>query len=92
MNMPGSYSLLRQGKVRDVYLADDDRHLLLVASDRISAFDHVLPNPIPNKGAMLTQLSNFWFSQTEDSQGPGLGHVVRARRADALQLRHLGQP
>jgi phosphoribosylaminoimidazole-succinocarboxamide synthase len=66
MKTPGSYSLLRQGKVRDVYLADDDRHLLLVASDRISAFDHVLPNPIPNKGATLTQLSNFWFSKTED--------------------------
>jgi phosphoribosylaminoimidazole-succinocarboxamide synthase len=66
MNMPVSYSLLRQGKVRDVYLADDDRHLLLVASDRISAFDHVLPNPIPNKGATLTQLSNFWFSKTKD--------------------------
>ncbi len=65
MNMPSNYSLLRQGKVRDVYLADDDHHLLLVASDRISAFDHVLPNPIPKKGATLTRLSNFWFAKTK---------------------------
>lgn len=57
---------MRQGKVRDVYTIDDGRHLLIVASDRISAFDFVLPNTIPNKGSILTQLSNFWFEKTKD--------------------------
>jgi phosphoribosylaminoimidazole-succinocarboxamide synthase len=52
--------LLRRGKVREVY-AVDDASLLLVASDRVSAFDVVLPNPIPRKGAVLTQISAFWF-------------------------------
>jgi phosphoribosylaminoimidazole-succinocarboxamide synthase len=55
--------LLRRGKVRDVY--DLGEHVLLVATDRISAFDVVLPTPIPNKGAVLTQMSAFWFAQTE---------------------------
>lgn len=62
----GSYTFLRQGKVRDVYAAEDERHLLIVASDRISAFDHVLPDPIPGKGTILTRLSNFWFDRTKD--------------------------
>ncbi len=53
-------NFLRSGKVRDIYEVDDD-HLLIVASDRISAFDCVLPNAIPNKGQVLTQLSQFWF-------------------------------
>ena len=55
---------LRSGKVRDVYQAGDD--LIIVASDRISAFDCILPTPIPDKGKILTQLSNFWFAQTGD--------------------------
>ncbi len=54
--------LVAQGKVREVYDAGDDR-LLLVASDRISAYDHVLPTPIPDKGRVLTQLSVWWFDQ-----------------------------
>jgi phosphoribosylaminoimidazole-succinocarboxamide synthase len=66
MKMPVNYSFLRQGKVRDVYSAGDGRHLLIVASDRISAFDHVLPNTIPDKGSILTRLSNFWFDKTRD--------------------------
>lgn len=53
---------LRSGKVRDIYEVDAE-HLLIVASDRISAFDCVLPNPIPHKGAVLTQLSRFWFAR-----------------------------
>lgn len=53
---------LRSGKVRDIYEVDDD-HLLIVASDRISAFDCVLPNAIPHKGQVLTQLSQFWFKR-----------------------------
>ncbi|MDP7094255.1 MAG: phosphoribosylaminoimidazolesuccinocarboxamide synthase, partial [Gammaproteobacteria bacterium] len=54
---------INQGKVRDIYSVDDD-HLLIVTSDRLSAFDVVLPNPIPGKGAVLTKLSNFWFERT----------------------------
>lgn len=53
------FPLYRRGKVRDVY--DLGEHLLIVASDRISAFDVVLPTPIPDKGRILTQLSLFWF-------------------------------
>lgn len=54
--------LLRRGKVREVYEVDDET-LLLVASDRISAFDVVMDEPIPYKGAVLTQMSAFWFEQ-----------------------------
>ncbi len=54
---------ISQGKVRDIYAVDDD-HLLIVTSDRLSAFDVVLPDPIPGKGEVLTQLSNFWFART----------------------------
>ena len=57
--------LLQRGKVRDIYVVDAD-HLLLVASDRISAFDVVLPRPVPGKGIVLTQLSLFWFELFED--------------------------
>ena len=56
---------LRTGKVRDLY-TNEDNEILLVASDRISAFDWVLPTPIPNKGAVLTQLSLFWFELLAD--------------------------
>jgi len=56
-------SFVRAGKVRDIY-ALDARRLLLVASDRISAFDVVLPTPIPDKGRVLTGLSRFWFAET----------------------------
>ena len=61
-----SLPLISQGKVRDIY--DLGEHLLLVASDRLSAFDVVLPTPIAGKGAVLTQIANFWFEK--------LGHVV----------------
>ncbi len=55
---------IHQGKVRDVYQVDD-KHLLMVASDRLSAFDVVLPDVIPHKGALLTQISNFWFEMMQ---------------------------
>ena len=55
--------LLRRGKVREMYVVDDER-LLMVASDRVSAFDVVMNEPIPGKGAVLTALSAFWFRQT----------------------------
>jgi phosphoribosylaminoimidazole-succinocarboxamide synthase len=58
-----SLQRIHQGKVRDMY-AVDDRHLLIVTTDRLSAFDVVLPNPIPGKGRVLTQISNFWFDKT----------------------------
>lgn len=57
------YPLVHRGKVRDSF-AIDDRHLLIVASDRLSAFDVVLPDPIPGKGEILTRISNFWFKRT----------------------------
>ncbi len=56
-----------RGKVRDTYELDTDK-LLMVATDRISAFDHVLPNGIPDRGKVLTQLAIFWFSQTDTFQ------------------------
>lgn len=58
-----SLQLLGRGKVRDLYAIDDDR-LLIVASDRLSAFDVILPDPIPGKGRMLTAISNYWFQCT----------------------------
>ncbi len=56
--------LLNRGKVRDIYNVDDD-HLLIVTSDRISAFDVILPQPIPGKGEVLTRVANFWFAATQ---------------------------
>jgi len=55
---------ISKGKVRDIY--EVDGQLLLIATDRISAFDYVLPDPIPSKGMCLTQLSKFWFDYTKD--------------------------
>ena len=57
-------TLKGRGKVRDIYDLDD--RLLIVATDRISAFDVVMPNPIPDKGRILTQLSKFWFDLTKE--------------------------
>lgn len=62
-----SLPLLHRGKVRDLY-AVDDQHLLIVQTDRLSAFDVILPNPVPGKGQVLTTLSNFWFAR--------LGHII----------------
>ena len=71
--------LIHRGKVRETYEVDD-RHLLLVATDRLSAFDVVFDQPIPDKGAVLTRLSAWWFEQ--------LGHLGRSHfvsaDADAL--------
>ena len=64
--LPG-LELLHRGKVRDVFDLGDGR-LLMVATDRLSAFDVVLPDPIPGKGEMLTRISNFWFDRT--------GHII----------------
>ncbi len=71
-SLPG-LSLVRQGKVRDLYEVGD--RLLMVATDRISAFDYVLGSGIPDKGRVLTQLSNFWFDRT---RGIVPNHLVSA--------------
>ncbi len=71
--------LIHRGKVRETYQVDD-RHLLLVATDRLSAFDVVFDQPIPDKGAVLTRLSAWWFEQLADL---GRSHFVSAD-ADAL--------
>jgi len=57
-----SLKLIHQGKVRDIYAINDET-MLLVSTDRLSAFDVILPTGIPNKGAMLTQMANFWFAK-----------------------------
>ena len=62
-----SLPLINRGKVRDIYAVDDER-LLIVTTDRLSAFDVVLPTPIPGKGKVLTQISDFWFAK--------LGHIL----------------
>ena len=54
-----------RGKVRDIYSVDDD-HLLIVTTDRLSAYDVVMPDPVPGKGQVLTQISNFWFEMMQD--------------------------
>jgi len=56
--------LIYRGKVRDVYAIDDD-HMLIVASDRLSAFDVIMAKPIPGKGEVLTRVANFWFDRTK---------------------------
>ena len=60
-----SLPLLNRGKVRDIYDIDD-KHMLIVTTDRLSAFDVILPTPIPGKGRILTEISNFWFKQLSD--------------------------
>ena len=64
---------IHEGKVRDIYRVDD-KHMLIVTTDRLSAFDVVLPDPIPDKGRVLTQISNFWFART--------GAIVRNHLSD----------
>jgi len=66
-------NLLSRGKVRDIYEIDD-KHLLIVTTDRLSAFDVVLPDPIPGKGRVLTSVSNFWFEKMK--------HVIPNHLAD----------
>jgi phosphoribosylaminoimidazole-succinocarboxamide synthase len=81
--------LYARGKVRDTYELGD-KQLLMVATDRISAFDRILPNGIPDRGKVLTQLSIFWFSQTDSfqenhlvsGQVPDLPAALRDRRAE----------
>lgn len=75
-DLPGAISR-RQGKVRDIYEYEDG--LLLVASDRLSAFDVVMPTGVPDKGRVLTQVSKFWFGQTKHIVD---NHLISADTAD----------
>lgn len=70
-------NLIIRGKVRDIYSIKD--YLLIVATDRVSAFDVVMPNPIPGKGIILNRMSAFWFGQTEDIIG---NHLISINPAD----------
>ena len=84
---------VRSGKVRDLYALDADR-LLLVASDRLSAFDVVLPTPIPDKGRVLTGLSRFWFAETASIipnhlLGTDPGEAAAVGPAEALRGRSM---
>ncbi|MEM7406563.1 MAG: phosphoribosylaminoimidazolesuccinocarboxamide synthase [Pseudomonadota bacterium] len=83
--------LLARGKVRDIYAVDAE-HLLIVATDRLSAFDVILPQPVPGKGEVLTRLSAFWFKRLDSRVRTQaavleLRDVVSARDAAALQHR-----
>ena len=73
--------LLRRGKVREVYEVDPE-HLLLVASDRVSAFDVVMREPVPSKGAVLTQISAFWFERLGNVYP---SHYITARTSEILE-------
>ena len=89
--MPEAATHVGSGKVRELYELDDDR-LLLVASDRISTFDVVLPTEIPDKGRVLTSLSAFWFTRTRDLVPNHLlglrpdGRSTECRRLEMLPL------
>ncbi|MCK8517038.1 phosphoribosylaminoimidazolesuccinocarboxamide synthase [Methylonatrum kenyense] len=75
-----SLPLVQRGKVRDIYAVGDD-HLLIVTTDRLSAFDVILPDPIPGKGAVLTAVSTFWF---ERLRGLVPNHLADLRLEDVL--------
>lgn len=75
-----SLPLIQRGKVRDMYSVDDE-HMLIVTSDRLSAFDVILSQPIPGKGAVLTEVSNFWFARTRNLIA---NHLADISLADVL--------
>lgn len=82
--------LLNRGKVRDIY-AVDDQHLLIITSDRLSAFDVVLPQAIPGKGEVLTRVANFWFERTANLLPNHLSDLSLAEVVtDAQQRKTLG--
>ncbi|MFZ5801944.1 MAG: phosphoribosylaminoimidazolesuccinocarboxamide synthase [Candidatus Omnitrophota bacterium] len=92
------FQLLGRGKVRDIYAVDEDR-LLIVTTDRLSAFDVVLPNPIPFKGKVLNQISVFWFHYfrdfvanhliTADFRGMGFSKEILAEYGSQLEGRSM---
>ena len=83
--------MINRGKVRDIYEVDDD-HMLIVTSDRLSAFDVVLPQPIPGKGEVLTRVSNFWFERTRGIIANHLSDLPLSRAVpDEQQRKILGE-
>ena len=88
-----SLKLKARGKVRDIYDLDDQT-MLIVTTDRISAFDVILPNPIPGKGRVLTSVSNFWFRKTESIVANHLSglalHEVLSNSDDLAQVKGRG--
>ena len=92
-NLPSGYQHIHSGKVRDLYLTPQNT-ILMVASDRISAFDYVLPNLIPNKGKILTAISLFWFKKlsvpnhliTEEVPDSVSGRAVEVKRLKMLPI------
>ena len=82
-DLPEGYTHIYSGKVRDLYRTPDDR-LLFVASDRISAYDWILPTPIPDKGRILTAMSLWWFDRIDDIVPH---HVISTRVPDAVARR-----
>ena len=86
-----SLSLIHQGKVRDIYDIDE-HHMLIVATDRLSAFDVIFDQPIPDKGKILTSIANFWFDKTSHIiqnhlTGLSLAEILSAAEAEALDGR-----
>ena len=83
--------LLNRGKVRDIYEVDAD-HLLIVTTDRLSAFDVILPQPIPGKGEVLTRVANFWFERTRELLPNHLSDLpLEEVVPDAEQRKQLGE-
>ena len=78
-NLP---NLIHRGKVRDTHRIDDDT-LLMVSTDRISAYDVIMPNPIPGKGAVLNQMASFWFNKTKHLIE---NHLLNEQEIDKLSL------
>jgi phosphoribosylaminoimidazole-succinocarboxamide synthase len=78
-----SLKKIHQGKVRDIYDVDAD-HLLIVTTDRLSAFDVVLPDPVPHKGEVLTRISLFWFEKTRHIVA---NHLSSVRLEDVIVAR-----
>ena len=70
-------NLIGRGKVRDIYSVKD--YLLIVTTDRISAFDVIMPDPVPGKGIILNRMSTFWFEQMKDIIG---NHIVSVNPAE----------
>ncbi len=85
-DIPGLTRIAR-GKVRDIYAVDNE-HLLMVTTDRLSAYDVVMPDPVPGKGQVLTELSNFWFAMMEDIVP---NHLTNMALSDALEDKDIAQ-
>src|SRR5512132_2017800 len=88
-----SLPLVGRGKVRDIYAVGEDR-LLIVTTDRLSAYDVILPTPVPEKGRVLTELANFWFKRLESIipnhlTGVDPESVVRAEEREQVRGRSI---